>query len=160
MADVKTIEQAREMMEETSGEDVQHQKFEDGFTVRTVIGAFFVGLIMMPGAMYMGLVAGDGLGPAAQWVTVVLFSELARRSFAPLKRQEIYMLMYMSAGVAGGVGGVAGMIWNQYLVQCPQIGDLAKTDPDMGCAVCQRSIAVAADVSYACMGCANLSDDL
>jgi len=117
------------MLEEASVEDVQHRKFESGFTVRTVIGAFFVGLIMMPGAMYLGLVAGAGLGGAAQWVTVVLFSELARRSFAPLKRQEIYMLMYMAAGVAGGVGGVAGLIWNQYLVQCPQIGDLAKLIP-------------------------------
>ncbi len=47
---------------------------------------------MMPGAMYLGLVAGSGLGPAAQWVTVVLFAELARRSFQPLKRQELYML--------------------------------------------------------------------
>ena len=117
------------MLEEASGEDVKGQKYEDGFTIRTVIGAFFVGLIMMPGAMYLGLVAGGGLGPAAAWVTVVLFSELARRSFAPLKRQEIYMLMYMASGVAGGVGGVAGMIWNQYLVQCPQIGDLAKLIP-------------------------------
>lgn len=117
------------MLEEASVEDVQHRKFESGFTARTVIGAFFVGLIMMPGAMYLGLVAGAGLGGAAQWVTVVLFSELARRSFAPLKRQEIYMLMYMAAGVAGGVGGVAGLIWNQYLVQCPQIGDLAKLIP-------------------------------
>jgi hypothetical protein len=129
LAETGSIEQAREMLEEASGEDIQHHKYESGFTVRTVIGAFFVGLIMMPGAMYLGLVAGASLGPAAQWVTVVLFSELARRSFAPLKRQEIYMLMYMAAGVAGGVGGVAGMIWNQYLVQCPQIGDLAKLIP-------------------------------
>jgi len=117
------------MLEEASTDDIQHRKFEDGFTVRTVIGALFVGLIMMPGAMYLGLVAGAGLGSAAQWVTVVLFSELARRSFVPLKRQEIYMLMYMAAGVAGGVGGVSGMIWNQYLVQCPQIGNLAKLIP-------------------------------
>ena len=27
--------------------------FEEGFTYRTVIGAFFVGFIMMPGAIYM-----------------------------------------------------------------------------------------------------------
>ena len=112
-----------------SGEDVQHQKFEDGFTIRTVIGALFVGLIMMPGAMYLGLVAGQGLGTAASWVTVVLFAELARRSFQPLKRQELYMLIYIAGGVAAGTGGVASMIWNQYLVQCPQIGDLAKLIP-------------------------------
>lgn len=129
MADKHDIEDARKALEEVSGEDVQHQTYEDGFTIRTVIGALFVGLIMMPGAMYLGLVAGQGLGPAASWVTVVLFAELARRSFQPLKRQELYMLIYIAGGVAGGVGGVAGMIWNQYLVQCPQIGELAKLIP-------------------------------
>lgn len=129
MADIGDIEQAREALEDASGEDVGHQTFEDGFNVRTVIGAFFVGLIMLPGAIYLGLVAGGSLGPAAAWVTVVLFAELARRSFQPLKRQEIYMLIYIAGGVAGGVGGVAGMIWNQYLVQCPQIGELAKLIP-------------------------------
>lgn len=129
MAERNDIEQAREALEDVSGEDVQGQQFEDGFTIRTVIGALFVGLIMMPGAMYLGLVAGQGLGTAASWVTVVLFAELARRSFQPLKRQELYMLIYIAGGVAGGAGGVAGMIWNQYLVQCPQIGELAKVIP-------------------------------
>lgn len=118
------------MLEEQSGDDVQQQKFDDGFNVRTVIGAVFVGLIMMPGAMYLGLVAGGGLGGAASWVTVVLFAELARRSFQPLKRQEIYMLMYIAGGIAGAAGGgFAGLIWNQYLVQCPQIGELTKLIP-------------------------------
>lgn len=118
------------MLEEVSGDDVQHQKFDDGLSVRTMIGAVFVGLIMMPGAMYLGLVAGGGLGGAASWVTVVLFSELARRSFQPLKRQEIYMLMYIAGGIAGAAGaGFHGLIWNQYLVQCPQIGELTKLIP-------------------------------
>ncbi|MGI6294995.1 MAG: peptide transporter [Armatimonadota bacterium] len=129
MAEINDIAKAREALEEVSGDDVQRQEFEDGFTIRTVIGALFVGLIMMPGAMYLGLVAGQGLGPAASWVTVVLFAELARRSFQPLKRQELYMLIYIAGGVVGGAGGVAGMIWNQYLVQCPQIGELAKLIP-------------------------------
>ena len=30
------------------------EEFQEGFTLRTVIGAFFVGFIMMPGAIYMG----------------------------------------------------------------------------------------------------------
>jgi hypothetical protein len=80
---------ARDRVEETSGEDF---KYEDGFTLKTVIGALFVGLIMAPGAIYLGLVAGSGLGSAAQWVTIVLFAEVARRSFIPLKKQEVYIL--------------------------------------------------------------------
>ena len=130
MAEIQDIEQARELLEEQSGDDVQKQQFDNGFTVRTVIGAVFVGLIMMPGAMYLGLVAGGALGGAASWVTVVLFAELARRSFQPLKRQEIYMLMYIAGGIAGAAnGGFHGLIWNQYLVQCPQIGELTKLIP-------------------------------
>ena len=57
--------------------------------------------IMLPGALYLGLVAGQGLGPAAEWVTIVLFAEIMRRSFLPLKRQEIYILYYIAAGLTG-----------------------------------------------------------
>ncbi|MGC8861916.1 MAG: hypothetical protein ACP5R5_03970 [Armatimonadota bacterium] len=130
MAESQDIEQAREVLEEVSGEDVKHQQFEDGLTVRTIIGSLFVGFIMMPGAMYLGLVAGQGLGPAAAWVTVVLFSEIARRSFQPLKKQELYMLLYIAGGLVGAANsGFHALIWNQYLVQCPQIGELAKEIP-------------------------------
>ncbi|MCE5199659.1 MAG: hypothetical protein ABFD54_11795 [Armatimonadota bacterium] len=136
MAEYQDIETARESLADVSGEDVQHQKFEDGFTMRTVIGALFVGFVMMPGAMYLGLVAGTGLGAAAQWVTIVLFAELARRSFQPLKKQELYILFYVAGGLmgAGAAAGLTGgpfstLIWNQYLVQCPQIGELARGIP-------------------------------
>lgn len=115
------LEQYRSLME-------RPDTFEEGFTFRTVIGAFFVGFIMMPGAIYMGLIAGVSLGSAAEWVTIILFSELARRSFSPLRRQEIFVIYYIAGGLAGvisgGVGGavLAGgpfgqLIWNQYLIQ-------------------------------------------
>ena len=73
--------------------------FEDGMTARTVLGGFFIGFLMMPGAIYMGLMAGSSLGPAAEWVTIILFAEVARRSFAPLGRQEIYVLYYIAGGL-------------------------------------------------------------
>jgi len=100
------------------------KEYAEGFTKRSIIGAFFVGFIMMPGSIYLGLLAGQGLGPAAEWVTIILFTEAARRSFTVLRRQEIYILYYMAGALTGGIGLVAlsggpfaGLIWNQYLVQ-------------------------------------------
>ena len=92
----------------------QPATYEDGFDVKTVIGAFFVGFVMMPGAIYLSLVAGQQLGPAAQWTTIILFTEVARRSFMVLKRQEVYVLFYVAGGLASG-GAFGGFIWSQYL---------------------------------------------
>jgi hypothetical protein len=125
---------ARDRVEETSGEDF---KYEDGFTLKTVIGALFVGLIMAPGAIYLGLVAGSGLGSAAQWVTIVLFAEVARRSFIPLKKQEVYILYYVAGGLAAaalGDRGISGgpfgaLIWNQYFIQSTQAAPIASQIP-------------------------------
>src|SRR5262249_56196215 len=86
----------------------------EGFTLRSCIGALFVGFVMMAGAIYLGLVSGQSLGSASEWVTIVLFAEVARRSFMPLKRQEIYVIFYMASALSalnaslGVVGGPFG----------------------------------------------------
>jgi hypothetical protein len=88
--------------------------WEDGFGIKAMIGGLFVGLIMTPASMYMNLVLGRDIGGAAQWVTVILFIEVARRAFTTLKRPEIYVLYYMAG--AALVGGAGGLLWNQFLV--------------------------------------------
>jgi len=70
---------------------------------------------MMPGSMYLQLVIGTGIGPAARWVTIILFAELAKRSYSELKQQEIFLLYYM-AGAALATP-FQGLLWSQYLVQ-------------------------------------------
>ncbi len=97
-------------------------EFEDGFGWQTVVGAFFIGFVMMPGSIYLGLVAGQTMGPAAEWTTIILFTEIARRSFAQLSRQQIYILYYIAGGLTAMMGGVALsggpfalLIWNQFL---------------------------------------------
>jgi hypothetical protein len=89
--------------------------FEEGFDWKTIVGAIFIGFLMMPGSMYLQLVIGTGIGPAARWVTIILFAELAKRSYSELKQQEIFLLYYM-AGAALHTP-FQGLLWNQYLVQ-------------------------------------------
>lgn len=91
--------------------------FADGFSWRTVIGAIFLGFVMMPGSMYLGLMAGAGgnITTASQWVTIILFAEVARRSLKDLKMQEVFILYYM-AGLAVSAP-FQGLLWNQFFVQ-------------------------------------------
>jgi len=99
------------------------EEYIDGFSWRTVLGALFIGFIMMPGAIYLSLIAGQGMGPAAEWVTIILFMEVARRSYQTLRKQEIYLLYYIGAGLTSQVGALAltggafaPLILQQYIV--------------------------------------------
>ncbi len=89
--------------------------FEEGFDWKTIVGAIFIGFLMMPGSMYLQLVIGTGIGPAARWVTIILFAEIAKRSHTELKQQEIFILYYMAG--AALASPFQGLLWNQYLVQ-------------------------------------------
>jgi hypothetical protein len=112
--------------------------WEEGFGVKAMIGGLFVGLIMTPASMYMQLVVGQDIGSAAQWVTIILFIEVARRSFTTLGRPEIYVLYYMAGATL--VSG-SGLLWNQFLVQSESMRQfgvaqqipiwVAPSDPDI-----------------------------
>src|SRR6185503_5322864 len=114
-------------LEEPTDAAQEPQIFEEGFTLKTVFGAIFITLFMLPGGIYLGLVAGQGVGEAAEWVTIVLFAEVARRSFQPLRKQEIYILFYIAASLTAvvsaerGLGGgpFSNLIWNAYFVTTP-----------------------------------------
>lgn len=89
--------------------------FEEGFNWKTIAGAIFIGFLMMPGSMYLQLVIGTGIGPAARWVTIILFAEIAKRAYSDLKQQEIFLLYYMAGAAMSSP--FQGLLWNQYLVQ-------------------------------------------
>lgn len=95
--------------------------FEDGVNWRTIIMALFVGFLMTPTQMYMQLVAGIEMGPAAQWVTVILYIEIARRALTKMKRPEIFVLFYMCGAVIHSGGG---LLWQQFLVQSQEMQKL------------------------------------
>ena len=95
------------------------EPYRDGFGLKAILGGLFLGFVMLPGAIYLSLVAGDagGMSTAAQWVTVILFTEVARRCFTKLTRQEIYVLYALAGGLVVAGGPFFSIIWNQYLVQ-------------------------------------------
>lgn len=113
----KELEEFRSLMEPPD-------TFEDGFSWAALIGAIFVALLMVPGSIYMTLLAGVAVGPAAQWVTLILFIEVARRANKVLKRAEIFTLFYLSGAIMvtasmaqGQFHGGLGALWAQFYVQ-------------------------------------------
>lgn len=133
--------------------------FEEGFHKGTILMGLFVGLVMAPANVYMNLVAGLHMGQAAQWVTVLLYVEIARRAFKKLKRPEIFVLFYM-VGAAMAAGG-EGFLFRQFLAQSEELRKMgilqhipswyAPTDPNI---LAQRSFftqAWLAPVGIACL---------
>ncbi|MEE2753094.1 MAG: hypothetical protein VX910_03850, partial [Candidatus Latescibacterota bacterium] len=107
------IEEYRDLLETP-------ETFEEGFNTKTVVGALFVSIVMVPGNIYLELMIGGSIGAAAQWVTIILFLELAKRSFTKLRRQEIYLLYYVTIALVNRESGAfEGLLWHQYFVQSP-----------------------------------------
>ena len=115
--------------------------FEPGFNLKTLLAALFVGFVMLPGAIYLGLVTGQSTAGGAEWVTLILFIEITKRSFVRLRTQEIIIIYWVASGLVmmGGklgtsaelFGGPFGvLIWDQYLIQSPQADGLAEYIPD------------------------------
>jgi len=100
--------------------------WEEGFGVKAMLGGLFVGMVMTPASIYMNLVVGGDMGPAAQWVTIILFIEVARRSFTVLKRPEIYVLYYMAGACL--VHGPSALLWNQFLPQSESMRQFGLAD--------------------------------
>jgi hypothetical protein len=103
-------------------EAMQNEPCENGFTWRSVVGALFIAFVMFPGIIFMGLMIGEDMGNAADWVVIILFVEIARRSFLTLKKQELYILKYtvsslstFTGGLALGGGVFAFLVFQRYL---------------------------------------------
>jgi hypothetical protein len=111
-------------LEEFRGLMEPPKTFEDGFSWTAFLGALFVALLMVPGSIYMTLIGGLSVGPAAQWVTVILFIEVARRANKRLKKAEIFTLFYLAGAIMitasmaqGQFYGGLSALWSQFFVQ-------------------------------------------
>jgi len=108
--------------QEFRGDDELPRTFEEGFGWKAIIGGLFVGFLMVPGGMFLGLmVGGVGYAQAVEWVTIIFFTEIARRCRTSLTKQETYVLFSCASGVLMmSIGSYfQNFIWNQYLMQSP-----------------------------------------
>lgn len=129
----KELNQYRDMVKPAS-------LVEDGFNWKSVVGAIFVGLVMLPATMYMTLVIGEtNISAAGKWVTVILFLEMAKRARTALKPAELFILFAMAGALAHST--TQNFFFRQFLVQSEAarsfgMGDLfptwyAPSDPDV-----------------------------
>lgn len=102
-------------------------EFRDGFGWSTVAGVLFCGLVMMPGSIYLSLMSGGNMGAAATWVTVILFSEIMRRSLKSPTQQELVVLLYAAGAMATG-GVFMGLVQRAYIVGSNPIRDAGLRD--------------------------------
>jgi hypothetical protein len=122
----KELAQYRDLLETPT-------EFKDGFGWSTVIGIIFCGLVMMPGAIYLGLMTGGSMGSAATWVTVILFNEVARRAMKTMSKQNLVVLLHAASVIMAGQvlfpGGPLGhVVYRAYLVTSDAIRDSGMRD--------------------------------
>ena len=99
------------------------REFKDGFGWSTVIGILFCGFVMMPGAIYLGLMTGGSLGAAATWVTLILFGEVARRALKSMSKQQLIVLLHAAGGIMGGQALFGTLVYRAYFVTSDAVRD-------------------------------------
>ena len=113
----KELEEFRQIMQPPG-------TFEEGFSWTAFAGALFVAVIMVPGSIYMSLLAGTTVGPAARWVTLILFIEVARRANRRLKNAELFILFLLTSAIMAEMSAAHGnfqgglrLLWAQFYAQ-------------------------------------------
>jgi ABC-type multidrug transport system fused ATPase/permease subunit len=117
----RELEQYRNLLETPT-------EFVDGFGWTTVAGVLFCGLIMIPGSLYLSLMTGGSMGAAATWVTLILFSEVARRALRTLSKQELVVLLHAAGGILGGGFLFGDFVYRAYLVSSEAVRDAGMRD--------------------------------
>jgi hypothetical protein len=103
-------------------------EFKEGFAWSTVAGIIFCGIVMLPGSIYLGLMTGGTMGPAATWVTLILFAEMSRRAMKTMNTQELVVLLraatiIMAASALFPGGPIGGLVYRAYLVTSDAVRD-------------------------------------
>ena len=80
---------------------------------------------MMPGTIYLGSMTGNAI--TANWVTLIIFTEVSRCAMKTLNTQEMIVLLYIAGAMSLG-GPFMDLIFRQYLANSDTIRDLGLVD--------------------------------
>jgi hypothetical protein len=96
--------------------------YRSGLTRWTLIAIFYSAVVMLPVTLYTTLVAGAsvsaGIVQGAQFMTVLLFTELARILGKPLTKQEVFII-YTTTTAMGVEAFWLEFLFNAYLRTSP-----------------------------------------
>lgn len=73
----------------------------------------------MPASVYLWLAVGAGASTAATYVTVILFSALARIYGTQLSRQELFIIYSVVGGIGGAMPMFYWLVFRSYFVNNP-----------------------------------------
>ena len=107
----------------------QGTPYANGFNIKTLWAALFVGFVMTPGSIYLDLVTGQSISGAGQWVTIIMFIEVSKRLFVKLTPQETIILYWLAGGLSAADSAFNQFIWKQYLIQSPHTDGISDFIP-------------------------------
>ncbi|MCS7105634.1 MAG: hypothetical protein NZ954_08770 [Thermofilaceae archaeon] len=93
--------------------------FLPGLTWRSLLAMVLAGLIFLPASAYLWLAVGAGASTAATYVTVILFSALARIYGTRLSRQELFIIYSIVGGIGGAMPIFYWQVFRSYFVNNP-----------------------------------------
>ncbi|MEM2822997.1 MAG: hypothetical protein QXF69_02780 [Thermofilaceae archaeon] len=106
-------------MRGSAGATSNGEGFSAGLTWRSLLAMILAGLIFLPASTYLWLAVGAGASVAATYITVILFSALARLYGASLSRQELFIIYSVVGGIGGAMPLFYWLVFRSYFVNNP-----------------------------------------
>ena len=101
----------------TASEEPLH--FYPGLTWRSFLAMIMAALIFLPASIYLWFAVGSSVSIAATYVTVSLFSALARIYGTELTKQELFIIYSIVGGIGGAQPLYYWLVYRSYYVNNP-----------------------------------------
>lgn len=106
---------------------MEREKESRGLTWRSLSGIFYAAVVLQPAFLWLYFQTGGIMSWAAMYTVALLFSELTRLSM-PMRKQEIFILMYGSSVAVAESLLFVGLVYNVYYRSSPIAARFGLTD--------------------------------